>query len=119
MTNTIESGASNELNFDMITANMASNIFNNITHIATMGVVQFVLLNCARIYIFASENSNSNHQIIIIDLMCCVLLCKSGFITHREIIMTSSNRNIFRVTGLCCGEFTGHRRIPRTKASDA
>ena len=27
--------------------------------------------------------------------------------------MTSSNGNIFRVTGLLCGEFTGHRWIPR------
>ena len=33
-------------------------------------------------------------------------------------IMTSSNGNIFRVTGHLCGEFTGHRWIPRTKASD-
>ena len=32
---------------------------------------------------------------------------------------TSSNGNIFRVTGLLCGEFTGPRWIPRTKASDA
>ena len=34
-------------------------------------------------------------------------------------MMTSSNGNIFRVTGPLCGEFTGHRWIPRTKASDA
>ena len=35
-------------------------------------------------------------------------------------IMTmSSNGNIFRVTGPLCGEFTGHRFIPRTKASVA
>ena len=34
-------------------------------------------------------------------------------------MMTSSNGNIFRVTGHLCGEFTGHRWIPRTKASDA
>ena len=33
--------------------------------------------------------------------------------------MTSSNGNIFRVTGRLCGEFTGHRWIPSTKASDA
>ena len=33
--------------------------------------------------------------------------------------MTSSNGNIFRVTGPLCGEFTGFRWIPRTKASDA
>ena len=35
------------------------------------------------------------------------------------IMMTSSNGNIFRVTGHLCGEFTGLRWIPRTKASDA
>ena len=34
-------------------------------------------------------------------------------------MMTSSNGNIFRVTGPLCGEFTGHRWIPRIKASDA
>ena len=34
-------------------------------------------------------------------------------------IMTSSNGNIFRVTGPLWGEFTGHRWIPLTKASDA
>ena len=33
--------------------------------------------------------------------------------------MTSSNGNIFRVTGPLCVEFTGHRWIPITKASDA
>ena len=33
-------------------------------------------------------------------------------------MMTSSNGNISRVTGLLCGEFTGDRWIPRTKASD-
>ena len=34
-------------------------------------------------------------------------------------MMASSNGNIFRVTGHLCGEFTGPRWIPRTKASDA
>ena len=34
-------------------------------------------------------------------------------------MMTSSNGNIFRVTGPLCGEFTGHRWIPLTKANDA
>ena len=33
--------------------------------------------------------------------------------------MTSSNGNIFHVTGPLCGEFTGHRWIPHTKANDA
>ena len=39
--------------------------------------------------------------------------CLDGF------MMTSSNANIFSVTGPLCGEFTGPRWIPRTKASDA
>ena len=34
-------------------------------------------------------------------------------------MMTSSNWNISRVTDHLCVEFTGHRWIPRTKASDA
>ena len=34
-------------------------------------------------------------------------------------MMTSSIGNIFRVTGPLCGEFTGDRWIPLTKASDA
>ena len=38
---------------------------------------------------------------------------------QQNVMMTSSNGNIFRVTGHLCGEFTGHRWIPRTKASDA
>ena len=37
---------------------------------------------------------------------------------HRT-MMTSSNGNIFRVTGHLCGKFTGPRWITRTKASDA
>ena len=36
-----------------------------------------------------------------------------------SLMMTSSNRNIFRVIGLLCGEITGHRWIPLTKASNA
>ena len=38
---------------------------------------------------------------------------------YVNIMMTSWNGNVFRVTGLLCGEFTGHRWIPLTNASDA
>ena len=34
-------------------------------------------------------------------------------------MMTSSNGTFFRINGHLCGEFSGHRWIPRTKASDA
>ena len=39
--------------------------------------------------------------------------------TSYRIMMTSSNGKIFRVTGPLCGEYTGHRWIPLTKASNA
>ena len=35
-----------------------------------------------------------------------------------DTMVTSSNGNIFRITGHLCGEFTGPRWIPRTRASD-
>ena len=37
----------------------------------------------------------------------------------QKSVTTSWNGTIFRVTGLLCGEITGHRWIPHTKASDA
>ena len=57
--------------------------------------------------------------------LCCQQLRTSyrkdnyGFTGHVTIkyIMTSSNRNIFCVTGLLCREFTGHQWIPHIKAS--
>ena len=38
--------------------------------------------------------------------------------TQPLIMVSSSNGNIFRITGPLCREFTGHRCIPLTKASD-
>ena len=54
------------------------------------------------------------------DVCFCIpiLTLISGWI-FREYMKTSSNGNIFRVTGHLCGEFTGPRWIPRTKANDA
>ena len=40
-------------------------------------------------------------------------------IIYSDNMMTSSNGNIFRLTGHLCGKFTGPRWLPHTKASDA
>ena len=40
------------------------------------------------------------------------------FYWYEDFMMTSSNGNIFRRTGHLGGEFSGHRGIPSTKASD-
>ena len=49
----------------------------------------------------------------------CRFNCTVFVIKYISAIMMSSNGNIFRVTGPLWGEFTGHRWIPGTKASDA
>ena len=54
--------------------------------------------------------------------VCCVCLWGLTLSSKSErtcSVMMSSNGNIFRVTGPLCGEFTGHRWIPLTRASDA
>ena len=57
------------------------------------------------------------------EIFCNYLWLSIGRFTHILLgyfidMMTSSNGNIFRVTGYMCGDFIGPRWIPRTKASD-
>ena len=54
----------------------------------------------------------------MIERIYTVLLSSSNQMSLC-ILMTSSNGNIFRVTSFLCGEFTGHRWIPLTKATGA
>ena len=48
--------------------------------------------------------------------LCMLTTSCCGTRPSATTMMTSSNRNIFRVIGHLCGEFTGHRWIPSTKA---
>ena len=65
--------------------------------------------------------------IVLFDMHLYLLSNSSHFLSSsdsnsyiiRIIMMTSSNGNIFGVTGLLCGELTGPRWIPHTEASDA
>ena len=50
---------------------------------------------------------------------CDIREIMSELCNDDQDMMTSSNGNIFRVTGHLSGEFTGPRWIPGTKASDA
>ena len=53
------------------------------------------------------------------DIWACKIFCEIDPWYMKYIMTTSSNGNIFRVTGHLCGEFTDHRWISHTKASDA
>ena len=48
-----------------------------------------------------------------------VVSCHQGPLLKHCFMMTSSNGCIYRVAGPLCGEFSCHRWIPLTKASDA
>ena len=52
-------------------------------------------------------------------LFCLLLFICSSILLLSSLMMTSSNGHLYRVTGPLWGEFTGHLRIPLTKASDA
>ena len=67
---------------------------------------------------YAAYNSSTYREKYYYEV-CISWRPNSGHVPWGFFMMTSSNRNIFRVTGPLCGEFTGHRWIPRTTASDA
>ena len=73
----------------------------------------------------AIENCMAELRSWMIFNMLIVSDSKAGFLIVwikqqlEHVMMTSSNVNIFRITGPLCGEFTGQRWIPLTKASDA
>ena len=54
-----------------------------------------------------------------IDCKSHCIPTEPGDYVHHFFMMTSSNQNIFRVTGPLWGKSIGHRWIPLTKASDA
>ena len=70
---------------------------------------------------FASRDADGPHPLLFYHTVepCVIESIYWGILGPCDFMMTSSNGNIFRVTGHLCGEFTGLRWIPHTKASDA
>ena len=60
-----------------------------------------------------------DHFLIVIVAKCRLPYVDFVHCYPHPFMMTSSNGNIFRVTGPLWGEFTGHRWIPLTRASGA
>ena len=61
------------------------------------------------------ERRNSIANALELRLSCT----NPSIYTSSYHMMTSSNGDIFRVTGHLCGEFTGQLWIPHSKANDA
>ena len=62
-------------------------------------------------------NKICHHKVAILNHVTWYIMMWMSI--HLAIMMMSSNGNIFCITGPLCGEFTGHRWIHLTKASDA
>ena len=65
------------------------------------------------------KGTRSNVPVLTLYRVSRQMYTKSCTLSTLVAMMTSSNGNIFSVTGRLCGEFTGHRWILRTKASGA
>ena len=76
-------------------------------------ILQSSVLQCVLLFTSVTAAIRSFTKVL-----CCFAHQQMGCKTW-DIMMTSSNGSIFRVTGHLCGEFTGPRWIPHTKASDA
>ena len=75
-------------------------------------------ISCARrwpFYPMEDELTINEHLVWILRVKKC---CLKGVDNGAHSMMTTSNGNIFRVTGPLWGESTGHRRIPLTKVSN-
>ena len=87
-------------------------------------LVQLPFVHLWRI-IKSDEQSKMTHwtpKMTFCEFACWIIsyVMFSTAIWNGNIFSTAIwNGNIFRVTGPLCGEFTGHRWIPRTKPSDA
>ena len=82
-------------------------LFNTCSLLACVSKKYYLLMKKISI-IKITRSSNSVALIMVNPLQKTPLI----------FMMTSSNGNIFRVTDLLCGEFTGQRWIPHTKAND-
>ena len=78
-------------------------------------IVQIVfMLNEGQLGKVLWESGEGTAIVIVCDISAFEFLQKLWIVPNQRVIMmTSSNGNIFRVTGHLCGEFTGPRWIPR------
>ena len=100
-----------------------STLMTGLCHKVSEPVMTQVCYMPSMIHIFKrfylGRNYSRNPYLGGCSLVMCYKLCNPVISKPQHGMMTSLNGNIFRVTGHLCGEFTGPRGIPRTKASDA
>ena len=70
-----------------------------------------ILWHLALRHFMGCWNSRAWKENLLYSLWWCIIIISSWWRPQME--------TFFRVTSPLCGEFTGHRWIPRTKASDA
>ena len=91
------------------------------TYCCIYGISEIIIYACT-LFAFLFElcmHFDFSFSLSIFDLTCIFLETWYFLTCSANIMMTSSNGSIFRVTGLLGGESIGNWWIPLTKASDA
>ena len=117
----------NEISFEILEPELSySTICNNVT-----GICQYFFMSLRNVFCDWASNGQGELPVIALNMNKVLLWLYNQILGGHfsvffkvaslalEHMMTSSNGNMFRVTGHLCGEFTGPRWIPHTKASDA
>ena len=115
------------VDFDFWVGDLSIRSWNKLIWRFTQRVWRFLII-CVKIQeIYVQVNNWILHLKMLFAISTCHVLISICFMWYHNVhgppvwnyMMTWSNGNIFRVTGHLCGEFTGPRWIPHTKASDA
>ena len=107
-----------------------NNLQGPIKHFLDMSIIQWYCQRLMSIWCGYLVHHTSKQVLAVVKIVYIIIYHESLnkkkkirffylMISNSTIMMTSSNGNIFRVTGHFCGEFNDPRWIPRTKASDA
>ena len=96
-------------------------VFREISYLISNKVYVHIIFNILQY----SANFNMSHMSIrqmiqqtinVRQIIMCITPFRNRNVRHYVHMMTSSNGNIFRVTGHLCGEFTGPTQRPVTRS---
>ena len=97
-------------------------VINNLIAYWSATYIRDLTVVTAEVFVVITTKQNKT-QLNCVQISWNIFYMLIGFVCYILFpsydMMTSSNGNIFCVTGHLCGEFTGPRWIPHTKASEA
>ena len=106
-------------NFSEILISIHGNAFQNVlckmaAILSRPQCIEVKYFSCSSLYVLRRHRRDANYHLIkckgCVTIVVGWFFCRQHF--EKRIMMTSSNGNIFRVTGPMCGEFTDPGEFP-------